>query len=95
MQLQGNVDFSRPKTIQGSFKLSSDSLDLTGYCDLFAGGANAGAKLPLATASQPQPASTASQEPPAVTLPLQNFTVAADIGRLYLRELTITNLQTT
>ncbi|MGD0350734.1 MAG: AsmA family protein [Verrucomicrobiota bacterium] len=95
VQLQGDVDFSQPKAIKGSLKLLSDSLDLTSYYDLFAGGTNAGAKPPPATASQPQPASTASQEPPAVTFPLQNFTVAANIGRLYLREIVITNFQTT
>jgi hypothetical protein len=94
VQLHGQVDFSKTNAIQGNLKLSSDSLDLTSYYDLFAGGTNAGAKPPTATASQPQPVSGASQEPPAVTLPLQNFTVAANVGRLYLREVAITNLQT-
>ena len=54
----------------------------------------AGKRSP-ATAPQAGPASAADQEPPAIKLPLQNFTVAADIGRLYLREVAITNFQTT
>ena len=93
IQLQGRVDFSSPKAIQGNLKLSSDSLDLTRYYDLFGGGTNAARQTP-----SPAPAQTAdgaNQEPPAVTLPLQNFTVAADIGRLCLREVAITNFQTT
>ena len=95
IQLQGQVDFSNPKAIQGNLKLSSDGLDLTRYYDLFAGGA----KAPGKTVPTTSPASTASapanQEPPPVNLPLHNFTVAANIGRLYLREVAITNFQTT
>ena len=95
IQLQGHVDLSQTNAVQGKLKLSSDSLDLTSYYDLFASGANAGGKTSPATAPQTGPAGTANQEPPAVNLPLRNFTVAADIGRLYLRELAITNFQTT
>jgi AsmA family len=95
IQLQGQVDFSQPKAIQGNLKLSSDSLDVTRYYDLFAGGTN-GARAPASSAPAPAaPAGAGNQEPPPVTLPLQNFTLAADIGRLYLREVAITNFQTT
>jgi hypothetical protein len=93
IQLQGQVDFSQPKAIQGNLKLSSDSLDLTRYYDLFAGGTNVARQTP--SPAPAQPAAAANQEPPAVTLPLQNFTVAANIGRLCLREVEITNFQTT
>ena len=95
IQLQGHVDFSRTNAVQGNLKLSSDSLDLTSYYDLFAGGTNAGGKASLTTAPQAGPVAAANQEPPAINLPLQNFTVAANIARLYLREVAITNLQTT
>ncbi len=95
IQLQGHVDFSQAQAIQGNLNLSSDGLDLTRYYDLFAGGAKASGKA-VPTAS---PASTASapanQEPAPVNLPLHNFTVAANIGRLYLHEVAITNFQTT
>jgi hypothetical protein len=95
VHLQGHVDFSRTNAVQGNLKLSSDSLDLTSYYDLFAGGTNAGGHASLTTAPQAGPVAAADQEPPAINLPLQNFTVAANIARLYLREVAITNLQTT
>jgi len=94
-RLQGNIDFSKTNAVQGNLNLAADSLDLTSYYDLFAGGANAGGKRSPATAPQAQPASAAVQEPSAIQLPLRNFTVAANIGRLYLREVAITNFQTT
>ncbi len=95
VQLQGHVDFSKTNAIQGNLKLLSDSFDLTSYYDLFAGGTNAGGKASSTTAPQPGSVSGANQEPPAIKWPVQNFTVAADIGRLYLHEIVITNFQTT
>lgn len=92
LQFSGQVDFSKPDAIQGQLKLAADSLDLTSYYDLFSGGTNAAAKT--ATASTASPAG-ANQEPAAVKLPLKNFTLAADIGRLYLHEVAVTNFQTT
>jgi uncharacterized protein involved in outer membrane biogenesis len=95
VQLQGQVDFSQASAIQGNLKLSADSLDVTGYYDLFAGAPKGGGMQPAA-ASPSGPASTAaSQEPPAMNLPVKNFTVAADIGKFYLREVEITRMQTT
>ncbi len=44
IQLQGHVDFSQPKAVQGNLNLSSEGLDLTRYYDLFAGGAKAPGK---------------------------------------------------
>ena len=93
IQLQGHIDFSKTNAIQGNLKLLSDSLDVTRYYDLFTGGANAAGKPAAPTASQP--ASANNQEPAAVVLPLQNFTVAVGVGQLYLREIAITNFQTT
>ncbi|MGA9453129.1 MAG: hypothetical protein WBW41_17500, partial [Verrucomicrobiia bacterium] len=81
IRLQGHVDFSRTNAVQGNLKLSSDSLDLTSYYDLFAGGTNAGGKASLTTAPQAGPVTATNQEPPAINLPLQNFTVAANITR--------------
>jgi uncharacterized protein involved in outer membrane biogenesis len=94
IQLQGQVDFAQPKAIQGNLKLSSDSLDLTRYYDLFAGGTNVTRQTPSPSPSQPETAA-GSQEPAPVTLPTQNFTVTASINRLFLREVAITNFQTT
>ena len=93
LRLQGKVDFSRTNAVQGNLKLSSDSLDLTSYYDLFAGGANGSGKPSSAPAPQTGPSSAANQEPPAINLPLQNFTVTAVIGQLYLREVAISNFR--
>ena len=95
IQLQGRVDFSQPKAIQGNLKLTSDSLDLTRYYDLFGGATNVTRQAPSPLPTQPGTAAAGNPEPPVVTLPLQNFTVAANIGRLCLREVVITNFQTT
>jgi uncharacterized protein involved in outer membrane biogenesis len=90
LQFSGQVDFSKTNAIQGNLKIAAGSLDLTRYYDLFVGGTNAAAK----TAAAPAPAN-AGREPPAVSLPLRNFTVAADIGKLYLHEMAISNFVTT
>jgi uncharacterized protein involved in outer membrane biogenesis len=92
INFSGQVDLSKTNAIQGNLKLAADSLDLTRYYDLFAGGTNAAAK-PAAPAAPPS--ARAGREPPAVHLPLQNFTLAADIGRLYLHEVAISNFVTT
>jgi uncharacterized protein involved in outer membrane biogenesis len=95
VRLQGQVDYSQTNAVRGNLKLTADSLDVTSYYDLFAGGPKGGNK-PAAAATQTAPDSTgAGQEPPAKYFPLKNFTVAADIGRLYLREIEITHWQTT
>jgi uncharacterized protein involved in outer membrane biogenesis len=95
VRLQGQVDYSQPKAIRGNLKLTADSLDVTSYYDLFAGGSKS-SNNPVATAPQtgPEPAG-AGQEPPAKTFPLKNLIVAADIGKFYLREVEITHWQTT
>jgi uncharacterized protein involved in outer membrane biogenesis len=93
LQFSGQVNFSNTSAIQGNLRLAADSLDLTRYYDLFAGGTTNAAPKPVATYAPP-PASGA-QEPPAIHPPFQNFTVVADIGRLYLHEVAISNFVTT
>ncbi len=99
LQFSGQLDLSKPGVTQGQLKLAADALDLTDYYDLFGGGNKAAAKTATA---QPAPApaaestsTKAEQEPAAVRLPLENFTFAASIGKLYLHEVVITNFQTT
>ena len=95
VRLQGQVDYSQPKAIRGNLKLTADSLDVTSYYDLVAGGPKGGNKPAVAAPpAGPQPAGT-GQEPPAKVFPLKNFIVAADIGQLYLREIEITHWETT
>jgi hypothetical protein len=95
LQFSGKVDFSKTNAIRGNLKLAADSLDLTSYYDLFTGGTNAAAKTAAATTTTAPAPAKAGQEAPAVNLPLQNFTLAAEIGRLYLHELDLSNLVTT
>jgi hypothetical protein len=99
VQLQGQVDYSQTNAVRGNLKLTADSLDVTSYYDLFAGGPKGGNKPvaapPAAVSPAGATATDASQEPPAKNFPLKNFTVTADIGRIYLREIEITHWQTT
>ncbi len=94
VRLQGQVDYSQPNAVRGNLKLTADSLDVTGYYDLLAGGPK-GENKPAAASPSEATATNANQEPPAMNLPLKNFTVAADIGKFYLREIEITHWQTT
>jgi hypothetical protein len=98
LQLQGHVDFSQTNAIQGNVQLAADSLDLTSYYDLFAGKKpgtpNATAHAAPGTAPGSVP-SQSNEEPTAMQLPFRNFAMQATIGRLYLHEVEITNLQTT
>lgn len=94
LNLSGTVDYSVSNAITGDLKLTSESLDVTRYYDLFAGAPAASPAAPVVT----KPAETATdpnQEPEAVNLPFRNFTFAANIGRFYLREVDIASLQTT
>jgi hypothetical protein len=58
---------------------------------LFAGGANTNTK-PAAPATA---SARGDEEPPPMTLPTHDFTLTASVGRIYLREVAITNFQTT
>ena len=97
-QLQGRVDMSKTNAIQGSLALSSDSLDLTSYYDLFAATnktavvANRKSQNALSAPAQP-----ASPDQAAATnqLPFRNFTMEANVREFYLREIAATNFQAT
>ncbi|MGA2242013.1 MAG: AsmA family protein [Verrucomicrobiota bacterium] len=95
VHLQGQVDYSQTNAVRGNLKLTADSLDVTSYYDLFAGGPKGGGKQPPAATQTGSESTGAGQEPPAKNFPLKNFVVAADIGRFYLREIEINHWQTT
>lgn len=101
LNLTGTVDLSKPDAITGGLKLAADSLDMTRYYDLVAtkppSAAPSGAPSKLGkSSSPPAPAEAApEQEPAAVKLPFQNFTCDVEVGRFYLRELDVSNLQAT
>ena len=93
LQLAGRVDMAKSNAITGSLKLTSEALDVTPYYDLFAkdqAETKASASEP-AQAPAPAPAPAPQVEAPATRLPFQNFTCDLSIGRLYLREVTISN----
>jgi uncharacterized protein involved in outer membrane biogenesis len=94
VRLQGEVDYSQSNAVRGNLKLTADSLDVTSYYDLFAGGPKGGNK-PAAASPAGTTTTATNQEPPAMNFPLKNFAVAADIGKFYLREIEITHWQTT
>jgi len=94
--LTGTVDFSKSNAITGNLKLAAESLDVTRYYDLFA------ARRPRRSPSRtrrgrrrPRRPAAAEKEPDAVKLPVQNFVFEANIGRCYLHEVDIANLQAT
>ncbi len=96
LQLAGRVDMSNTSAMQGNLTLTAESLDLTTYYDLFTGATNQTSKTASTAGGKSPPAGgTPAQEPAAQKLPFKNFIVAAKIGKLYLREVEVMNLQTT
>ena len=99
LNLTGTMDLSKREAINGGLKLAADSLDMTRYYDLMATkpppAAPSGAPpKPAKSSSPPAPAEAApEQEPAAMKLPFQNFTCDVDVGRFYLRELDVSDLQ--
>jgi hypothetical protein len=88
LRLAGRVDTSKPGAITGALKLTSDACDATPYYDLFTG-STASSSQP---AAKPTPSPDATKEPDAMTLPLRDFKLDVDLGRVHLREIAITNL---
>jgi len=98
--LQGGV----PQTntlFSGNLKLTADSLDFTTGYDLFTGQTKAAAAQPVAGGPKPGAAPSApptastgpAEEPAPAVLPVLNFTVEANIGHLYLREIEVADWQ--
>ncbi|HWD93347.1 MAG TPA: AsmA family protein [Verrucomicrobiae bacterium] len=94
LRLHGRVDMSQTNAMRGSLTLAGDSLDVTGYYDLFtatnqtAGKSGVENKSPSATAAPvPVPAAATNE------LPFRNFTVDAKVREFYLGEIAATNLE--
>lgn len=87
LKLSGSVDYSKTNAITGKLKLAADSLDVTRYYDIFGGGAK--------PAEVAKPASTPASdvEPAPVITPCRNFSLEANVGKFYLREVEATNFQ--
>src|SRR5207245_1566668 len=105
LRITGRLDTSQTNATQGNLKLAADALDVTRYYDLFAGEEKTSEKKPKkagTVARQPSPTPSPSsapsgseKEPEGKQLPFRNFTAEINVGRFYLREIEITNLQST
>jgi hypothetical protein len=98
LQFQGRVDATKTNAIQGNLTLSSDSLDLTSYYDLFAATNKTASSRSKSQNAPSAPAAAAAQLAPAAStnqLPFRNFTIDAKVREFYLREIAATNFQTT
>jgi len=96
LNLKGQVDFSQTNAIKANLTAQSDSLDVTPFYDLYAGGTKetATAHAPTKPSAAPAPApASANEEPEPVKLPIQQAMVDLNIGKFYLRQIEITNLQ--
>lgn len=90
--LTGDLDLSRTNALKGAFKLAAESIDVTPFFDLFAGGASSPAPGTTPPPAQPKPASGPGQEPAAITLPVELLTFNATVGKFYLREVAAENV---
>jgi len=88
LSLTGRVDMTKVEAITGGLKLNAEALDFTAYYDLFTGTTMSSPQKP---AKQPAPKDD-QKEPPAITFPFHNFTFDANLGRIYLREIDVSNL---
>src|SRR5438046_7215826 len=88
LQLSGKIDLAKTNAAPGQLTLQAESLDITPYYDLFAGkpaATNTAAEPQKKPAPAPQPTAPPA-EPEPISLPFQQFTFDANIGRFYLRE---------
>lgn len=86
LTLSGRVDLSDTNAMTANLKLAANALDLTTYYNLFS---QSKSQKPAAPA--PPPAAKPNVEPDPLTLPLKNSRIETRIGKIYLREIEITN----
>jgi hypothetical protein len=94
LQLEGKIDLSKTNPAPSKIALSSESLDVTPFYNMFAGGstnATAGTAQAPSPANAPVAVATTNQEPAAMNLPFQELTADLKIDRFYLREVAISN----
>ena len=84
LQLAGKADFTDTNALTAALRLTADALDLTPFYDLF--------NDPTKTNKPPAPAKPATGEPAPVKLAWKNTTLDVNIGRLFLREIAVSNL---
>ncbi|HXT12096.1 MAG TPA: AsmA family protein [Candidatus Angelobacter sp.] len=93
-EVRGRVDMSKTNAITGQLTLSADSLDVTRYYDLLAGTNTIAKSVPKVKGRSMSAAGPEAQTAGATNqLPFRNFTVAANVRALYLREIAGSNFQ--
>ena len=98
LNVTGKVDLSKTNALAGQLKVMADALDVTPYYDMFAGPKSAtpakGGSTSTQSSASKQPADAAPQkEPDAIKLPIDQFATDVNIGKFYLREIALDNLQ--
>lgn len=94
LELKARLDFAQTNSSPSELSLEADSLDLTPYYAMFSGGTNQAAAPQPAKPPQATPPVSATEPEPA-QLPVQQLTAALKIGRLFVQEVAVTNLQAT
>lgn len=94
IQLKGQMDMSQSNAVKGKLTLSSDSIDLTPFYDLYAAKGEAAAAEQSKTAAKPAPAAPdTNQEPEPANLGVKDLALDVTIGKFFLREIAIADLQ--
>ena len=88
LTLAGHIDLTTSGMTKGRLTAKADTLDLTPVYDAFAGANTKSAETATA------PASAGNVEPEPVKLPLQ-LTAEANLGQVYLHDITLQNCQVT
>ncbi len=96
LNVAGHFDLTKSNAWTGNVKVTSDGLDLTTYYDLFAKKKDTNATQTAKTGGRPaeeKPAgSKPDVEPAPIKLPFSQFTQEMSIAKVFLREVTISNL---
>jgi hypothetical protein len=95
INVSGTVDYSKTNAMAGNIKITSDTIDLTKYYELFSG-KDTSAKTP--TPAKPAPTSSSppgpQKEPASVKSPIGNFVLDFDLKKVYIGEVEMTNIHT-
>lgn len=98
VNLTGSVNLTNAEAISGNLKLVAESLDFTRYYDLFTASSAAPKTTAPVVQAKPAPTETPAPEPEtepeAIVLPVGNLVFEVAVGRLYLREIDIADLET-
>ncbi len=92
LRLLGRLDLTKTNAASGQLTLQAESLDVTPYFDLFSGKLDTNAAVRAAAAQRSVPSQA---EPAAVRMSVDQLTLDLKINRLYMRDVTLSNLAAT